>query len=93
MLTWWIGALMPGMALGARAALAMGACCAVELSQLYHTPALDAVRGTRLGHVVPGSGFDPRDFVAYMLGVLGAAALERGWRRRRTGMRGDYVSR
>jgi hypothetical protein len=89
MLTWWISALVPRMALGARAALALAACFAVEVSQLYHTPALDAVRGTRLGHLVLGSGFDPRDFAAYALGVLGAAALERGWHRRRSVTRRD----
>lgn len=89
MLTWWVGALVPRMAPGARAALAraalaLAACFAVEASQLYHTPALDAVRGTRLGHLVLGSGFDPRDFLAYALGVLGAAALERWWHSRRS---------
>lgn len=84
MLTWWISALVPRMALGARAALALAACFAVEVSQLYHTPALDAVRDTRLGHLVLGSGFDPRDFAAYALGVLGAAAAERGRRPRRS---------
>lgn len=84
MLTWWVSALVPRMALGARAAVALAACFAVEVSQLYHAPALDALRGTTLGHLVLGSGFDPRDFAAYALGVLGAAALERAWRRRRT---------
>lgn len=85
MLTCWVSALVPRMALSARGALALAGCCAVEASQLYHTPALDAVRGTRLGHLVLGSGFDPRDFAAYALGVLGAVALERVWHRRRAG--------
>jgi hypothetical protein len=93
MLTWWVSALVPRMALGARAAVALAACCAVEVSQLYHAPALDAVRGTRLGHLVLGSGFDPRDFAAYALGVLGAAALERAWRRRRAAAARDHVAR
>jgi hypothetical protein len=84
MLTWWVSALVPRIAIGARAALALGACFAVEVSQLYHTPALDAVRGTTVGHLVLGSGFDPRDFAAYALGVLGAAVLERAWRRHAT---------
>jgi hypothetical protein len=84
MLTWWISALVPRMTLGARAAIALAACFAVEVSQLYHAPALDAVRGTTVGHLVLGSGFDPRDFAAYALGVLGAAALEHVWRGRTT---------
>ncbi|HEX8671938.1 MAG TPA: DUF2809 domain-containing protein [Longimicrobium sp.] len=87
MLTWWISALMPRMALGARAAIALAVCFAVEVSQLYHTPALGAVRSTRLGHLVLGSGFDSRDFAAYALGVLGAAALELAWRGRTTAVR------
>ena len=93
MLTWWIGALAPRMSLGARAALALAACFAVEVSQLYHTPGLDAVRGTRLGHLVLGSGFDSRDFAAYALGVLAAAAAEREWRRRRSSPGRDRVAR
>jgi hypothetical protein len=30
-----------------------------------------------LGHLVLGSGFDPRDFTSYAAGVLAAALLER----------------
>jgi hypothetical protein len=92
MLTWWVSVLVPRMALGGRAALALAACFAVEASQLYHTPALDAVRGTRVGHLVLGSGFDPRDFAAYALGVLGAAALEGWWHRRRSTAGRDHVA-
>ena len=77
MVTWWVSALWPRLAGGGRAALALGICYAVELSQLYHTPGLDAVRGTRLGHLVLGSGFDLRDLAAYALGVLGAVVIER----------------
>jgi hypothetical protein len=39
---------------------------------------LDAVRSTTAGDWIPGSGFDPRDLMAYTLGVLAAAVLERG---------------
>jgi hypothetical protein len=77
MLLWWVSALLPRLARGARAAIALGTCCAVELSQLYHTPGLDALRRTTLGHLALGSGFDPRDFVSYALGVLVAVLLER----------------
>lgn len=76
MIGWWMGALLPGTHYGWRAAVAFVLCVAVELSQLYHSPALDAFRGTRLGHLVLGSGFDPRDLVAYALGVAGAVLLE-----------------
>jgi hypothetical protein len=77
MLTWWVSALVPRLALGARAAVAFGSCCAIELSQLVHAPGLDTVRQTTLGHLVLGSGFDPRDFAAYALGVLAAVLIER----------------
>jgi hypothetical protein len=40
-------------------------------------PWLDAVRATRLGHLVLGSDFDGRDLLAYAIGVLGAVGLER----------------
>jgi hypothetical protein len=82
MLAWWVGALAPALALRVRAALAFAACTAVEASQLYHAPRLDALRRTAAGRLVLGSDFDPRDLAAYALGVLGAAAVERRWRRR-----------
>ena len=83
MLTWWVSALVPSRSLRFRAALALAGCFAVELSQLVHTPALDAVRSSRLGHLVLGSGFDPRDLLAYTGGVLAAVLLDASWRRSR----------
>jgi Protein of unknown function (DUF2809) len=77
MVTWWVSVLSPRLARGARAALALGICYAVELSQLYHMPGLDALRRTTLGHLVLGSGFDLRDLAAYALGVLAAVVIER----------------
>jgi len=82
MIAWWIGAIVPGAASWVRAALALGVCFAVEASQLYHAPAMDALRGTTLGHLVLGSDFDARDLLAYALGVLAAVLVDRGrrWR-------------
>ena len=37
---------------------------------------LDVVRSTTVGHLVLGSGFDPRDFAAYAGGVLAAVTCE-----------------
>src|SRR3954464_10787450 len=67
MIAWWAGALAPRTRLSVRGATAYAVCVVVELSQLYHAPALDAVRSTRLGHLVLGSDFDPRDLAAYAL--------------------------
>ena len=77
MMTWWVATLAPAVRITVRAAVALAIAFAVETSQLYHTPALDALRATTAGHLVHGSGFDPRDLVAYTLGVLAAALLDR----------------
>jgi len=77
MMLWWISAVAPNASLASRCVVAGVVCVAVELSQLIHMPALDAARATRLGHLVLGSGFDPRDFAAYAFGVISAALLER----------------
>lgn len=83
MLAWWVGALAPGARLPVRSAWALAVCAGVELGQLLHAPPLDAVRRTTLGHLVLGSGFDPRDLAAYAAGVAAAALLERAVARRR----------
>jgi hypothetical protein len=84
MVAWWVGAAAPGAPLRARAAAALGLSFAVEVSQLVHTSALDALRATRAGHLVLGSGFDARDLAAYTAGVVAAVLLERAVLRRRT---------
>jgi hypothetical protein len=55
----------------------------VEVSQLYHTPLLDAWRRTTPGQLILGSGFDLRDLGAYTLGVVATVVLELMARRRR----------
>jgi len=82
MVTWWIGAAAPAVAVSHRAALALACCLGIELSQLYHAPALDALRSTSAGHLVLGSGFDRRDLAAYTAGVVGAVLVERALARR-----------
>jgi Protein of unknown function (DUF2809) len=77
MVAWWIAAAAPAVRLPWRAAMAVAFCFAVELTQLYHTPVLDAIRRTTTGHLALGSGFDSRDFAAYAAGVLAAVLLER----------------
>lgn len=76
MIAWWVGALVPTARLVVRSAAAYSICAGVEVSQLYHTPALDAIRATTVGQLILGSGFDARDLAAYALGVAGAALLE-----------------
>lgn len=81
MIAWLAGAIAPRAALARRSVAALAFCFVVEISQSWHTPGLDAVRRTTMGHLVLGSGFDVRDFVAYAGGVVVAAFLEpRLWR-------------
>lgn len=82
MVFWWAGALAPRAGVGARALGAVVFSYSIELSQLWHTPALDALRRTTVGHLVLGSGFDVRDLVAYAGGVGAAALVDRGIVRR-----------
>jgi hypothetical protein len=56
--------------------------CAVEFSQLYHAPWIDAVRGTRLGGLALGSTFNWPDFLAYAVGVGVGVLVETVVRRR-----------
>ncbi len=76
MIVWFTGILAPRARPWARWLGAYGMCVLVELSQLLHMPGLDALRNTRLGHLVLGNGFDPRDLLAYAAGVAVAALLD-----------------
>ena len=75
MIVWWIGVAAPRISLRARGLTSFAICVAVELSQAYHTPSLDALRHTVPGQLILGSGFDPRDFLAYAAGVVVAVVL------------------
>jgi hypothetical protein len=63
------------------AAVALGFCYVVELSQLYHAPWLDTLRRTLPGRLVLGAGFRWDDLLCYAAGVLLAAAVDKGWLR------------
>jgi Protein of unknown function (DUF2809) len=77
MIVWWLGVLLPRLQLRQHGAMAFAICAAVELSQLLHSPALDAARGHPIGHLVLGSDFDARDLVAYAVGVVCAVTALR----------------
>ena len=76
MIGWWIGALAPSSRPAPRAAVALGICWTVEVSQLYHAPVLDGWRLTTPGRLILGSGFDVRDLAAYAVGVVATLLLE-----------------
>jgi hypothetical protein len=75
MVVWWMGVAAPRLRLRTRGLAALAVCVAVELSQRYHPPFLDALRRTLPGHLVLGSGYDPRDLLAYAAGVVVAVVL------------------
>jgi hypothetical protein len=78
-----LGLLFPRATTVALATASLGFSFAVEFSQLYHVPWLDAVRATRIGRLALGHGFLWADLVAYTVGVLVGAMTERLLMRRR----------
>ena len=68
----------------ARLAVTALACsCAIEVSQLYHAPWIDAIRRTLPGALVLGYGFLWSDLACYVAGVASAAGVEAAARRAR----------
>ena len=61
---------------------ALGFSWAIEFSQLYHAPWIDAVRSTLPGRLILGSTFNWPDLPAYALGVAMGAAAEFYFHRR-----------
>lgn len=60
-----------------KSAIALIICYAIEFSQLYQTPWINAIRQTLAGRLVLGSGFLYSDLLAYVLGVMVAVILDR----------------
>jgi hypothetical protein len=56
-------------------------CSAIEFSQLYQAPWLDAIRATLPGRLVLGQGFHAFDLACYAIGVALAMLLELATRR------------
>ena len=69
-----MGFVFPGLSTRMLTLLALGFSWAVEFSQLYHAPWIDAVRSTLPGRLILGFSFHWLDLTAYVLGIaLGAA--------------------
>ena len=67
--------LAPRWSTARLAVTALACSCAIEVSQLYHGPWIDAIRRTLPGALVLGYGFLWSDLACYAAGVaLGAAA-------------------
>jgi len=68
----------PSISLRIAAAVALAISFGVEFSQLYHAPWIDSVRDTTAGRLVLGSGFDPVDLAAYVVGVVIGGVIHYG---------------
>lgn len=73
---WLAAAAWPRARTAHLAAAALAFAVAIETSQLYHAPWIDAVRATRAGALVLGFGFLWSDLACYAAGVGLAAVLD-----------------
>jgi Protein of unknown function (DUF2809) len=71
-----LGLFFPRLTMWWAAALALLISFAVEVSQFYHAPWIDAIRFTTLGALALGWGFDPRDLACYTVGVGVGVVIE-----------------
>lgn len=76
MVLWIVVLIRPRLTVPRAALLALGIAVAVEVSQRYHAPWLDALRATRVGALALGQGFLWSDLLCYAAGVGLAAMLE-----------------
>jgi hypothetical protein len=82
MVFWGFGLLAPRARTSRVALAAVAFCFAIEFTQLYQAPWIDAVRATTPGRLVLGQGFHAFDLVCYVAGVGLGMALEVGLRGR-----------
>ena len=84
--------LVVAVALGSRSpfvavAVAIAGMYAVEASQLYDAPWIDAVRRTRAGGLLLGHGFLWSDVACYTIGAVAGMAIDSALRARRASTR------
>jgi Protein of unknown function (DUF2809) len=72
LIRFWHPRWQPARAAAAAAVFAL----LVELSQLWQTPWLDALRRTMLGALVLGQGFRWNDLLCYAVGIAAGVGLE-----------------
>lgn len=84
MVYWIVSTLHPRWTPGRSGIAAAVMTTAIELSQLYHSPALDAFRRTNLGALLLGRVFSVWDVATYAAAVGSAATVDRIIRGRST---------
>src|SRR5690349_9398275 len=70
-----LGILLPRPSTITNMMLAAAFSSAVEFSQLYHAPWIDAIRRTTPGHLVLGDTFAWGDIAAYFVGIAVGGAM------------------
>ena len=70
------GFLFPEMSKWKVAAISIGLCFLIEISQFYQADWINAIRANRLGGLILGFGFRWSDLLCYTLGGLWGVALE-----------------
>ena len=73
--------LAPRWSTASLAGAALALSMAIEISQLYHAPWIDAIRATTPGALVLGYGFLWSDLACYVAGVALGGALDAAMRR------------
>jgi hypothetical protein len=87
-----VGMLFPRWPTARTGAAALAFAWLIEVSQLYHAPWIEDIRGTRLGGLILGFGFLWSDLLCYAVGVFAGVLLETGYRACRRG-RGPTLGR
>lgn len=72
-----VGLLLPRTPTWRVALLSLGFSAGIEVSQLYHAPWIDSIRGTTVGGLVLGFGFVWSDLACYAVGVGLGVVIER----------------
>jgi hypothetical protein len=86
-LYWLVAALLPKRSSLTVAAIAAAAAALLELSRLWHIPAMDAFRLTLAGRLLLGRFFSLRNIAAYWLAIAVVALLDLVLRPRRASAR------
>lgn len=76
MVVWILALLRPAAAPHTRGLIALTFATSIEVSQLYQTPWINAVRATRVGALTLGQGFLWSDLLCYALGVTLAVVVD-----------------
>lgn len=56
--------------------LALVYCYLIEISQIYHSPWIDNIRQTTVGHLILGRGFLWSDLLSYTVGIFIASFID-----------------